>query len=99
MGFAPFPKFLPQLRAKQFRIVLSCIYLALYGQNACVCRCLCVCVCVCVCLRLVSRDKILRFKNTLIIIYYYHIPMVICWRSFGGLLLEDLCMFCIVFLK
>ena len=60
--------------------VLSCVYLALYSQNACVRECLCVCVCVggvggvwgvCVCayvLRIVSRDKILRFKNNLIII-------------------------------
>ena len=31
-----------------------------------------VCVCVCVCaLRIVSRDKILRFKNTLSIIHYF----------------------------
>ena len=27
--------------------ILSCVYLALYSQNACVCMCLCVCVCVC----------------------------------------------------
>ena len=56
----------------------SAVYiLALDGQNASVCRCLCVCVCVCVCvcmrahmcaLRIVSRDKILRLKNTFIII-------------------------------
>ena len=51
--------------------ILSCVYLALYCQNACVCGCLCVCVCVCVCvcaLRIVSRDKSLHFKNTFIII-------------------------------
>ena len=58
--------------------VLSCVYLALYSQNACVRECLCVCVCVggvggvwgggAYVLRIVSRDKILRFKNTLIII-------------------------------
>ena len=59
--------------------ILSCVYLVLYSQNVCVCGCLCMCVCVCaracVCarvytyaLRIVSRDKILRFKNTLIII-------------------------------
>ena len=39
--------------------------------GACVCVwvwvCVCVCVCVCV-LRIVSRDKILHFKNTFIII-------------------------------
>ena len=39
----------------------------------CVCVCMCVCVCVCVCLcvyalRIMSRDRILRVKNTLIII-------------------------------
>ena len=33
------------------------------------CVCLCRCVCVCA-LRIVSRDKILRFKNTLRIIHY-----------------------------
>ena len=39
-----------------------------WNQNACVCRCLRVCACVCVCmLMIVSRDKILCFKNTLII--------------------------------
>ena len=44
-----------------------------------VCVGACVCVCVCVCartraraLRIVSRDKILRFKNTLIIIKYFN---------------------------
>ena len=43
-----------------------------------VCAGVTVCVCVCVCarararaLRIVSKDKILRFKTTLIIIYYY----------------------------
>ena len=43
-----------------------------------VCVCVCVCVCVSVCvsvhvyaLRIVSRDKILRFKNTFIIIIIY----------------------------
>ena len=59
--------------------VLSCVYLALYSQNACVCQCLCVCVCVCVCarahaLRIVSRDKIWCFKNIFIII-------IICWST------------------
>ena len=43
----------------------------------CVCVCVSVCVCVCVCvwacvraheLRIISRGKILRFKNTFIII-------------------------------
>ena len=56
---------------------LSGVYfLALYGQDACVCGVpLCVCVRVfgraCVgarALRIVSRGKILRFKNTFIII-------------------------------
>ena len=67
--------------------VLSCVYLALYSQNVCVGGCLfvcvracvraCVCVCVCVfALRIVSRDKILRFKNTLIINYYYYLRSV-----------------------
>ena len=33
----------------------------------------CVCVCVCVyALRIVSNDNFLRFKNTLIMIYYYY---------------------------
>ena len=40
----------------------------------CVCVCVCVCVTVSVCvLRIVSRDKILRFKNTFIIIIIYRI--------------------------
>ena len=55
--------------------LLSCVYLALYSQNACVCGCLCVCVCVCArllacleySLKIVSRDMILGFKNTLIL--------------------------------
>ena len=48
---------------------VSQAFAALYSQNACVCGCLCVCVCVCArALRIVFRDKILRFKNTLIII-------------------------------
>ena len=52
-----------------FFVVLSCVYLALYSQNACVCGCLCVCVCVCVYAHgIVPWDKILLFKNTLIII-------------------------------
>ena len=37
--------------------------------------CVCVCVCVSVCLCVPSKDKILRFKNTFIIIiinYYYN---------------------------
>ena len=51
---------------------LSCVYLALHSQNACACGCLCVCVCVCArtrarALRIVCKDKILRFKNTSII--------------------------------
>ena len=38
----------------------------------CVCVRACVRACVCVCvLRIVSRDKILRIKNTLIIIFIY----------------------------
>ena len=48
------------------------------GACVCVCVCVrvcaCVCVCVCVCgvyaLRMVSRGKILRFKNMLIVINY-----------------------------
>ena len=40
--------------------ILSCVYLALYSQNACVCRCLCVCVCACYVLRIVSRIKTAR---------------------------------------
>ena len=31
--------------------ILSCVYLALYSQNACMCVPVCVCVCVCVCVR------------------------------------------------
>ena len=47
------------------------------GASVCVCVCVCVyvCVCVCVCvyvLRLVSRDKILCFENTFIIIIDYY---------------------------
>ena len=43
------------------------------GASVCVCVCVCVslsvCLCVCVyALRIVSWDKILRFKNTFIII-------------------------------
>ena len=38
-------------------------------QNACVCQYVCVCVCVHVCT--VSKDKILCFLNTFIIIIYY----------------------------
>ena len=49
--------------------VLSCAYLALYCQNACVCGA-CVCVRVCA-LRIVSRDKSLRFKK-----YYYCILLL-----------------------
>ena len=47
--------------------ILSCGYLALHSQNACVCGCLCVCV---------SRDKILHFKNTFIIVIIYVHEMV-----------------------
>ena len=65
--------------------VLSCVYLALYSQNACVGGCICararVCMFVCArarALRIVSiRDKILRFKNTLIINYYYYLRSAI----------------------
>ena len=46
---------------------VSQAFAALYSQNACVCGCLCVCVCARA-LRIVFRDKILRFKNTFIII-------------------------------
>ena len=58
------------------RKVLSCVNLALYSQNALTCGCLSACVraCVCVCvraLRIVSTEKILRFRNTLTFIYYY----------------------------
>ena len=49
-----------------FAAILSCVHLALYCQNACEYGCLCVCVCVRT-LRIVSKDKILCFKNTLII--------------------------------
>ena len=41
----------------------------------CVGASVCVCVCVCVCaraLRIVSRDTILRFKNTFIIIIIFY---------------------------
>ena len=58
----------------QFCKTVETVYV-LCSQNACVCGCLCVCVCVCVhacvhacVLRIVSRDKILRFKNTFIIV-------------------------------
>ena len=51
-----------------FQLTISCVYLALYSQNACECGCLCsLCVCVFV-LRIFSRDKILCYKNTIIII-------------------------------
>ena len=50
-----------------------CLFFS-FVWSECVCRCLCVCVCVCVCmcacartLRIISRDKILRFKNTFMI--------------------------------
>ena len=48
-----------------------CILIALYSQHAHMCRCLCACVHACVCLyalRIASKDKILHFINTLIII-------------------------------
>ena len=52
--------------------VLSCVYLALYSQNACVCGCLCVCVCVRArALRIVSRDKILRLRILLLLLLLY----------------------------
>ena len=60
--------------------------------RACVRACVCVCVCVCVsararvyALRIVSRDKILRFKNTLILVVNYHYSLNVenyanrCW--------------------
>ena len=74
---------------------LSCVYLALYSLNVCVCvcacvrACVCLCVCVCVCgclcvcvytLRIVSRDKILCFKNTLILYYYLLLLVIIAKR-------------------
>ena len=55
---------------------VSRVFATLYSQNVCVCRCLCVCVCVYTCvLRVVSRDKILRFKNTY---YYVCVPVMVC---------------------
>ena len=41
------------------------------GASVCVCVCLCLCMCMCVCaraLRIVSTDKILCFKNTLLLL-------------------------------
>ena len=43
--------------------LLLCIVRMLVCAGACVCVCVCVCA-----LRIVSRDKILRFKNTLILL-------------------------------
>ena len=58
--------------------LLLCTVRILVCAGACVCVCVCVCaracVRVCVCarvLRIVSRDQILRFKNTFIIIIYF----------------------------
>ena len=54
--------------------VLSCVYLALCSLNACVCGCLSLSLSLSVrarALRIVSRDEILRFKNTAIIIINY----------------------------
>ena len=55
--------------------VRVCVCACVRACGACVRACVCVCVCVCVrarvcvyALRIVTRDKILRFKNTFIII-------------------------------
>ena len=57
--------------------ILSCVYLALYSQNACVYRCLCVCVCVCVCvceharLELSLGTKFCALKIPLLLLYIW----------------------------
>ena len=48
-----------------------------------VCRCLCVCVCVCVyvcmyALRIVSRDKILHFKNLVLLLSTHVLHLFLC---------------------
>ena len=56
-------------------------------DNVCL-ACLCVCVCVCVCvhaLRIVSRDKILSFKNTLLLLLIIMIMCVVGRRRVGGI--------------
>ena len=54
---------------------------------------LCVCVCVCVCartLRLVSRDKILHFKNTFIIIIIIYVHEMVRANALSFVLQKDL---------
>ena len=47
----------------------------------CVCVCVCACVCVCVCmyaLRIVSRDKILHFKNLVLLLSTHMLHLFLC---------------------
>ena len=55
------------------------------GASVCVCVCVCVracvCVCVCVCmyaLRIVSRDKILHFKNLVLLLSTHMLHLFLC---------------------
>ena len=85
--------------------VCACVHVCV---RACVHACMCVCmqerVCVCVsvracahvrvyALRIVSTDKILRFKNTYYYYYYYYycdlmssvsVSQFLCWSEYPG---------------